>query len=72
MTGSLAEILPEEINRVREVQDDFKQMRRMRNVIVEPQIAMMEASIQAGILAAASGDAIAMLRAYEDLKGWKS
>lgn len=49
----------------------FKDMRSMRNVIVEPQISMMERDIQAGISASASGDVVAMLRAYEELKGWK-
>jgi hypothetical protein len=68
--SSLAEALPAEIKRVRIVQDAYKELRSMRNVIVEPQIAMMEAAIQAGITASASGDVIAMLRAYEDLKGW--
>ncbi|CAN5572008.1 hypothetical protein BH10PSE14_BH10PSE14_06170 [soil metagenome] len=68
---SLAEALPAEINRVRAVQDTYKELRGMPNVIVEPQIAMMEASIQAGINANASGDVVAMLRAFEDLKGWE-
>ena len=68
--ASLAVELPKEINRVREVQDSFKELRAMRNVIVEPQIAMMEADLQAAISASASGDVVAMLRAYEALKGW--
>lgn len=70
--SSLAEQLPAEINRVREVQDEFKALRTMPNVIVEPQIAMMEADIQAAIRASSGGDVIAMLRAYEALKGWKA
>lgn len=69
--GSLATELPNEIARVRRIQDLFKEMRGMANVIVEPQIAMMEASIQNATRAAASGDVIAMLRAFEDLKGWE-
>lgn len=69
--GSLATALPEEINRVRAVQDAYKELRGMPNVIVEPQIALMEASITTAIAASASGDVIAMLRAYEDLKGWQ-
>ena len=68
--SSLAEMLPNEINRVRAVQDTFKELRGMPNVMVEPQIAMMEASIKAAIAASASGDVVAMLLAYEDLKGW--
>ena len=68
---SLAEKLPREINRVRDVQDLYKGLRTMPNVIVEPQIMLMEAAIQRAIAASASGDAIEMLRAYEDLKDWK-
>jgi hypothetical protein len=67
--SSLAEALPAEIKRVRRVQDEFKALRGMRNVIVEPQIAMMERSIEEAIKASASGDVVAMLRAFEDLKG---
>ncbi len=70
--SSLAFELPAEINRVRRVQDEFKQLRGMPNVMVEPQIAMMERDIQAAISASASGDVIAMLRSYEALKGWQS
>lgn len=69
--SNLAEALPAEINRVRAVQDTYKELRSLPNVIVEPQIAMMEACIQAGIKASASGEVIAMIRAYEDLKGWE-
>ena len=67
---SLAEALPHEINRVRGVQDEFKALRRMPNVIIEPQIAMMERDIQAGISASANGDVLAMIHAFEALKGW--
>lgn len=69
--NSLADALPREIRRVRGVQDSFKELRGMRNVIVEPQIAMMESSINEGVEACASGDVVRMLRAYEDLKGWQ-
>lgn len=68
---SLAEALPAEINRVREIQDQFKELRGMPNVIVEPQIAMMEADIQWAVSASASGDVVEMLRAHEALKGWE-
>lgn len=70
--NSLAEQLPAEINRVREIQDQFKGLRGMKNVIVEPQIAMIEQAISAAISASASGDVIAMLRAYETLKGYEA
>lgn len=68
---SLAEALPAEINRVRKLQDEFKSLRGIGNVIVEPQIAMMEGAIVAAINASAGGDVIAMLRAYETLKGYE-
>ena len=68
---SLAEALPKEIARVRGVQDLYKEMRSMPNVIVEPQIAMMETAIRHATEACASGDVVAMVRWFEELKGWK-
>ncbi len=68
MTDTLADALPREIDRVREIQDQYKSLRRMPNVIVEPQIAMMEAAIQSGVRAAAAGDVVEMIRAHEHLK----
>lgn len=68
MTDTLADALPREIDRVRVVQDTYKELRRLPNVIVEPQIMMMEAAIQAGIRAAAAGDVVEMIRAHEELK----
>lgn len=70
--SSLATELPNEINRVRAVQDEYKSLRDMPNVMVEPQIAMMERDIQAGISAASGDDVLAMLRAFEALKGWQA
>jgi hypothetical protein len=68
---SIAESLPAQINRVRKVQDYYKELRGMPNVIVEPQIEMMEHDIQSGIGALASGDVAEMIEAHEALKGWK-
>ena len=68
---SLAEALPAEIKRVRGLQDQYKELRGMPNVIVEPQIMMMEHAIDRAIEASASGDVVAMLRAYEDLKEYE-
>lgn len=65
---TLADALSREINRVRGVQDQFKSLRNTPMVIVEPQIRMMESEIQEAIAALASGDVVAMLRAYESLK----
>ncbi len=70
MSNNLAEALPEEITRVREIQDMFKELRQFPNTIVEPQIAMIEHDIQAAIKACAEGDVVEMLRAYQTLKGW--
>lgn len=70
--ANLAEALPAEINRVREIQDTFKELRGMRNIIVEPQIAMMERDISDAIAASAEGDVVAMLRAYERLKEYEA
>lgn len=68
----LAEALPKEINRVREIQDMYKSMRGMPNIIVEPQIMMMEQEIQSAIKASAEGDVIEMLKCYESLKGYEA
>jgi hypothetical protein len=69
---TIADALPAEIKRVRDVQDTFKSLRGMPNVMVEPQIAMMERDIGAGIAALASQDVVAMIRAHEALKGWEA
>lgn len=71
MSESLAEALPAEINRVRTLQDQYKTLRGMPNVMVEPGIAMMEQAIQRAIVASSAGDVVEMLRAYEDLKGFE-
>ena len=71
MTKNLAEALPGEIARVRVIQDQFKEMRGMPNVIVEPQIMMMEAEIQAAIKACASGDVVEMIRCHQSLKEYE-
>ena len=68
---SLAEALPKEINRVREIQNMYKSLRGMPNVIVEPQIMMMEQSLQSAIKACAEGNVIDMIKCYEDLKGYE-
>jgi hypothetical protein len=68
---SVGEALPQEINRVRALQDEYKAMRGMPGVMVEPAIALMETSIQNAIRVSAEGDVIKILRAYEDLKGYE-
>lgn len=69
--ASLAEELPNEIDRVRKLQDEFKSLRGMPNTIVEPQIMMMEGAIQGATRALASGDVIQMIRSYENLKTYE-
>ena len=56
--SSLATALPEEINRVRAVQETYKSLRGQPGVMVEPQIAMMELAITTAIAAAAAGNVI--------------
>lgn len=69
--SNLAKALPDQIARVRRVQDEYKSLRSMPNVIVEPQIAMMEAAIAEGVQSLATGDVVRMLRAFEELKGFE-
>jgi hypothetical protein len=67
--SSLAEELPREMARVRDdVIPAFESLRRMTNVIVEPQIAMMKADLDRATKALAEGDVVEMLRVYQSLK----
>lgn len=70
--SSLAEALPDEIRRVIEVRREYEALRGVPNVMVEPAIAMMTASINRALRATTSGDVVEMLRAYEDLKGFEA
>ena len=66
---TLGEALPREMARVRdEVLPRYIALRGMRNVIVEPQIMMMRADLDAAAKALAEGDVVEMLRAYQSLK----
>lgn len=72
-TVTLADALPREMARVRdEVLPAFLELRGMPNVIVEPQITMIRASLDAAAKAMARGDVVAMLRAYQDLKEYEA
>lgn len=62
------EKLLNEIERVTVIRTHYEELRGAPNVIVEPQIMMMTASINAGKYAAASGDAITVIRAIKDLE----
>jgi hypothetical protein len=68
MAETLADALPNEIARVRSIQDHYKELRRLPNVIVEPQIAMMEHAIQSATRACAAGDVVEMIRWHQELK----
>jgi len=70
--ASLATALPNEIQRVSRIRDEFISLRGMPGVMVEPQIAIMTAEIDRATRACASGDVIGMMRAYESLKGYES
>jgi hypothetical protein len=68
---SLGIELPAAIKRARLVRDQFIEMRGLRNVLVEPQIAMIGAEIDVAVSAMGSGDVIEMLRAYEAIKDYR-
>lgn len=73
MTETLGEGLPREMARVRdEVLPQFLALRGMPNVIVEPQIAIMRAELDAAAKAMIEDDVVEMLRAYESLKGYET
>ena len=70
---TLGDALPREMARVRdEILPQYLALRGMPNVIVEPQIMMMGASLDAAATAMARGDVVAMIRAYQDLKEYES
>jgi len=72
-TVTLGDGLPREMARVRdEVLPQFLALRGLPNVICEPQIAMIRQALDAAARAMASGDVVAMLRAYQDLKGYEA
>lgn len=71
--NTLADALPREMARVRDqVMPQYLALRDMPNVIVEPQLAIMRASLDAAAKAMAAGDVVAMLRCYQDLKEYES
>jgi hypothetical protein len=70
--SNLAEELPKEINSVREIQDQYKELLNMPGVIVAPQIMLMEHAIQRAIKASAAGDTIQMIRAFEELRRYEA
>lgn len=70
---TLGTALPHEMARVRDnVMPQYLALRGMPNVNVEPALYLMRASLDAASKAMAEGDLVAMLRAYEDLKGYET
>ncbi len=65
-----AEKLAREIARVAVVREHFEELRRMPNVIVAPQIAMMTASLEKAFAASGSNDATEVIEALHELEGW--
>lgn len=68
---SLAEALPEEINRVRRLQDECKSLRGEASNLIEIPIALMEHAITEGVVSLGSGDVVRMLHAYQALKDFR-
>jgi hypothetical protein len=70
MTTTVGDDFPNQQRRVREkVLPQYESCRGMPNVNVEPAIYMIKQSLKRAEKAAISGDLIAILEAYEDLKG---
>lgn len=70
---TLGEALPREMARVRDkVMPAYLALRHMPNVIVEPQLNLMRMDLNNAAKAMAEGDVVAMLRAYEALKGYNT
>lgn len=69
--ASLGSEMPRAIQRANEVRAQMVSVRGMPNVIVEPQIAMIDLHIAAAVDALASGDLLSILSAYENVKDYR-
>lgn len=68
---TLGEALPAEMARVRdEVLPEYLKLRGMPGVMPEFAIRGMQADLDAAARAMAEGDAVAMLRCLDALRGW--
>lgn len=65
---TLGDALPKEIVRVRKVLGHYREL----DLVGAFGARMIEQSLQAADKAVMSGDVVAMIRAYEDLRGIKS
>lgn len=70
--GNLVEGLSREIARVTELKGQYEDMRKLPNVIVEPQIMIMSRDIEAAQKAMGNGDVVEMIKCHANLKGWES
>lgn len=77
MTTTLADALPAEIKRVREKKErwigyaaDMEKVSPGSSVGMQISMKIMDAHIDAGVSALASGDVVQMLAAHEGLKGY--
>lgn len=69
MSNTLGDALPQEMARVRKLKELYLSLPGGAG---RPAAYMMELSLQAADRAVMGGDVVAMLRAYEDLKGYTS
>lgn len=65
---NLVEKLAREIKRVTEIKGHYEALRGQRNVIVEPQIAMMEAELEQACLVIGRGDIPEMMATIASLQ----
>lgn len=65
---NLMQGLLSEIDRVTEIRGQFEELKGMPNVIVEPQIALMNYEIKEAKDAIGIGDTVKMLQCYANLK----
>ena len=65
-----AEKLSREVERVTTIKAHFEELRSMPNVIVEPQIIIMQASLERAHKAAGSNDPLQVMQAIGDLEGY--
>lgn len=77
MTDTLGDALPREIKRVREKKErwigyaaDMEKMQPGSSIGMRLTMSLMDAHIDAGVAALASGDVVQMLAAHEDLKDY--
>ena len=68
MAENLVDGLAGQIERVAGIREQFKSLRGMPNVIVEPQIALMTAELDAAKKAMGENDIPAMMQAYKSLE----